>query len=135
MVRVAEEGVAMIQHGGFEGVIGLARMDITPPPGIYCRNWGAASHDAAEGVHRPLTLSALTLQAVPGGRPLVLVAPDLGWFASVSFERSFRARRLHELGLPAENFLFALSHTHAAPPLCDPEPHWQGGNLLPAYAA
>jgi hypothetical protein len=63
----------------------------------------------------------------------VLVDTDLGWFASVSFERQFRARLLQELSLPAEAFLFTLSHTHSAPPLSNPEPTWQGGELLPGY--
>jgi len=62
-----------MKHSGFTGRIGVAREDITPPVGIYCRNWGAAKHDAAEGVHRPLTLTALTLQPDRQTKPLVLV--------------------------------------------------------------
>jgi len=42
---------------------GQARCDITPPVGIYHRMWGAALHDQAEGVHRPLTATALVFQA------------------------------------------------------------------------
>ena len=123
----------MIKHGGFDGIIGLARTDITPPPGIFCRNWGAARHDAAEGVHRPLTLGALTLQEDTDAPSLVLVDADLGWFADADYERHFRSRLLRELDLPVESLIFTLSHTHSAPPLCDPEPQWQGGELLPAY--
>lgn len=36
----------------FAGRIGVARRDITPPLGIYSRNWGAATRHTAEGVHR-----------------------------------------------------------------------------------
>src|SRR4051794_20752813 len=43
--------------------LGLARADITPPVGIYHRMWGAATHDRASGVHRPLTATGLVLQA------------------------------------------------------------------------
>src|SRR5438093_6459168 len=32
----------------------LAWADITPPIGIYHRMWGAAKHERATGVHRPL---------------------------------------------------------------------------------
>ena len=32
----------------------LAWADITPPVGIYHRMWGAAKHERATGVHRPL---------------------------------------------------------------------------------
>ena len=39
--------------------LGFARIDITPPAGIYHRSWGAAKHDASTGVHRELTASAL----------------------------------------------------------------------------
>ena len=42
---------------------GVARCDITPPVGIYHRMWGAALHDRATGVHRPLTATALCLGA------------------------------------------------------------------------
>ena len=41
---------------------GLARADITPPVGIYNRMWGAALHDRATGVHRPLLATALWLE-------------------------------------------------------------------------
>ena len=123
-----------MKHSGFTGRIGLAREDITPPVGIYCRNWGAAKHDAAEGVHRPLTLTALTLQPDWQAKPLVLVDADLGWWADMPFGRKFSRRALAELGLHAPQYIFAFSHTHSAPPLCDPEPQWQGGELLPAYA-
>ena len=36
--------------------LGVGRVDITPPPDAYHRNWGAALHDAAEGIHRMLDL-------------------------------------------------------------------------------
>ncbi len=57
--------------------MGVARQDITPPVGIFARNWGAAKHDVAEGVHRPLTLIALTLQDDARKKPLVLIDTDL----------------------------------------------------------
>src|SRR4051794_41576338 len=119
-----------MRHRGFDGIIGVAREDITPPVGIFCRNWGAATHDAAEGVHRPLSLSVLSLQQHPGGAPLVLVDTDLGWFADLSYARRFHARLLRELGLSAESLIFALSHTHSAPPLCDPNRPWPAARLL-----
>src|SRR4029453_7365892 len=43
--------------------LGVARGNITPPVGIYHRMWGAATHDRATGVHRPLTATACILQA------------------------------------------------------------------------
>src|SRR5262245_42736812 len=45
--------------------VGVARCDITPPVGIYHRMWGAAKHDQSTGVHRPLTATAIAMQAAP----------------------------------------------------------------------
>ena len=124
---------ASIPHSAFNGSVGLARTDITPPVGIFCRNWGAAMHDTAQGVHRPLSLTALAIRDAAGGEPLVLLDADLGWWANLSYERKFRGRVCAALGLPEERLLSCVTHTHAAPPLCEPEPHWQGGDLLAAY--
>jgi hypothetical protein len=123
----------MITHPSFMGQVGLARADITPPAGIFCRNWGAAMHDTAQGVHRPLFLTALAIRAGDGGQPLVLLDADLGWWASITFERRFRGRLCTALGVAEERLLSCVTHTHSAPPLCEPEPQWQGGDLLAAY--
>ena len=53
-------------HASFHGRIGIARVDITPPVGIPARNWGAAKHEIADSIHRPLTLTALTLATAAG---------------------------------------------------------------------
>ena len=55
---------------------GFARADITPPVGIYHRMWGAALHDRATGVHRRLTATALWLDSIGGGEPLVVIGVD-----------------------------------------------------------
>ena len=39
--------------------LGHARVDITPPVGIYHRMWGAARHDQSTGIHRPLLALSL----------------------------------------------------------------------------
>ena len=41
---------------------GVARRDVTPPAGIYARSWGAATHEIAEGIHRPFTATAAVLR-------------------------------------------------------------------------
>jgi len=120
-------------HPTFTGQAGLARAEITPPVGIFCRNWGAAVHDTAQGIHRPLFLTALAIRDSAAGQPLVLLDTDLGWWANLAYERAFRRRVVTALGLPEERLLSCLTHTHAAPPLCQPEPQWQGGELLSAY--
>ena len=117
-------------HAAFRGRIGIARDDITPPVGIYARNWGAAKHDVAESIHRPLTLTALTLSTSSGSDPLVLVDADLGWWRPLELFRRFQERLLGELALDSSRLIFALSHTHATAPLMDPDPSLQGSDLL-----
>jgi hypothetical protein len=107
------------RHPSFQGRIGIARTDITPPVGIYARNWGAAKHDVARAIHRPLTLTAMTLAAPTGGDTLILVDADLGWWKSLKTFRHFQSRLHEALDIDPANLIFALSHTHAAPPLME----------------
>jgi len=119
------------RHPSFRGRIGIARTDITPPVGIYSRNWGAAKHDVASSIHRPLTLSVLALNSISGGEPpLVFVDADLGWWKTPITYHKFAARLLGRLGLPPANLIFALSHTHAGPPLMDADDSLPGSGLL-----
>ena len=117
-------------HSGFAGRIGIARADITPPVGIYNRNWGAAKHDVAQSIHRPLTLTALTIATGDDSSPLVLVDADLGWWRPLDVFQRFQQRLLDELSLDSSRFIFALSHTHASAPLMDPDLSVAGNDLL-----
>ena len=122
------------RHAMFGGRIGVARVDITPPVGIYCRNWGAGNQTIAKGIHRPLTLTALAIFASDqDSDPLVLVDADLGWWRGLNVWDRFQSGILDLLGLKPARFLFALAHTHSAPPLADPDPTWPGSDLLAAY--
>lgn len=120
-------------HPGYSGRIGVTRRDITPPIGIYARNWGAATHDVAESVHRPLTLTALTIMSSSSDNPLVLLDADLGWWKTPGLFNRFKSRLLQEFSLPSSNLIFALSHTHAAPPLMEPDESLTGSDLLKAW--
>src|SRR5918996_6333563 len=91
----------LIHHSSFAGFIGVAREDITPPVGIYARNWGAAQHDVAEGIHRPLFVTALTLQGQPDDAPCVLIAIDLGWWKTLEDEWYLRGGLIEALKLDA----------------------------------
>ncbi|MCC6731414.1 MAG: hypothetical protein IT208_18975 [Chthonomonadales bacterium] len=118
-------------HGELACLAGVARADITPPPDIYARNWGAAEHDAAEGIHRPLTLTALVASDGAGGEPLALVAADLGWWRGPDEERRVRQAVLETLG--AGQAMVALSHTHAGPSTCLADADRPGGQAIAAY--
>jgi hypothetical protein len=118
---------------GFTGWIGAARADITPPVGISARNWGAARHDVAEGIHRPLTATALALRAGPEDVPLILVALDLGWWRTRDDERYVRDALLDALALDPARVVIALSHTHAGPSICREDAARPGGHLVGPY--
>jgi hypothetical protein len=118
---------------GFSGHIGVARADITPPIGIYARNWGAAKHDVADGVHHPLTGTAVTLQSTPTSPPLVLLALDLGWWRTPEDEYFVRSGVLEALQLDPARVLINMAHTHAGPSLCREDANQPGGEFIAPY--
>src|SRR5450759_4642487 len=102
--------------------LGIARCDITPPVGIYHRMWGAATHEQAAGIHRPLTASAVIFQplnrpTVDSGEPAddeqILVAIDhcLLWAGEMEALLDAVSR---EACVPRDRLLVVFSHTHAA---------------------
>ena len=125
--------IPAFSHDGFSGLIGVAREDITPPVGIYARNWGAAKHDVAEGIHRPLTATVLTLQAEESDSPLVLVSYDLGWWKTIEDEWFLRGGLIEALSLDPARVMMNLSHTHSCPSVCRDDAHQPGGHLIASY--
>jgi hypothetical protein len=117
----------------FAGLLGVAREDITPSVGIYARNWGAAKHEVAEGIHRPLTATALTIRIAPGESPLVLVALDLGWWKSLDDEREVRSAVIDTFKLDSARVLLNCSHTHAGPAISREDAKQPGGELIGPY--
>lgn len=116
---------------------GVARSDVTPPVGIYHRAWGAATHDRATGVHRPLTATALFFQdpgpAGPQNHQVVLAldhcllaGPDMTDLLQVLSQRT---------GLAGESLLVAFSHTHAAGLMGRDRSAFPGGELVVPYLA
>lgn len=117
----------------FAGLIGVARADVTPPPGIYARNWGAAVHDLAEGIHKPLLCTVLTFRAEPGNAPLVLAALDGTWFRGPEGAALIRERVCRELGVDSTALMISLSHTHSGPSLSPAELNKPGGAMIRPY--
>ena len=118
------------QHAGVAAWIGIARVDITPPVGIYARNWGAALHDVAESIHRPLQLTVMTLVQQLDGEPLVLIDADLGWWKTPQVFASVQRRLLEAADLEPAQLIFALTHTHAGPPLMEPDESLPGADKI-----
>ena len=92
--------------------LGIARADITPPVGIYHRMWGAATHDRATGVHRPLTATALVFhpwqEPIDSQRKIVFVAMDhcLLWAPEMNALLAQLPYR--------DRVIICFSHTHAS---------------------
>src|SRR3954447_24749038 len=91
---------------------GLACCDVTPPVGIYHRLWGAATHERASGIHRPLTATALVFQShsLPAEQVLVAVDHCLLWAREMD---ALLASVSGQTGLLREQLAIAFSHTHA----------------------
>lgn len=123
---------APFAHAGFQGRIGVAREDITPPVGIYARNWGAAKHDAATGIHRPLSVTALVLARADGTEPLALVAVDL--ISGGDPRNPLVAAAARALEADPMRVMLAFSHTHSGPRFTPTEDDLPGMELVPAYA-
>ena len=112
--------------------LGFARIDITPPAGIYHRSWGAAKHDASTGVHRELTASALVFTGAGSEEEHALVALELGWLQAGDLQRLSDTVSAGT-GLPAERVVITFSHTHAAGNYDPDRLEHEGGALIPGY--
>lgn len=110
-----------------------ARRDITPPAGIYARNWGAARHDVADGIHRPLTATVLALRSSRNSPPLILAVIDATWWRTPEEERFVRAGIIDQLGLDRARVLVSCTHTHAGPSLSAADADKPGGHLIGPY--
>jgi len=123
----------IFKNDGFEGYIGVAQEDITPPVGIYSRNWGAANHDVADGIDVPLRAVVMTLQTAPDEKPLILVTLDLGWWKSADDEWRIRGAVIEEFELTEDRVIVNLTHTHSGPGLTSDDKDKPGGEFIPPY--
>ena len=112
----------------------VARCDITPPIGIYHRMWGAALHERATGVHRPLEATLLWLEpAVPAvGEQLLILALD-HCIIDAQEMRDIRQSVQSATQVGYENILVTMSHTHGAGLMSRTRSELPGGELLGAY--
>lgn len=125
----------------FRCLAGVARRDITPPVGIYHRMWGAALHDEATGVHRPLTATALRLQPLPetvggsaAGPTVAQLVISLDHCILESAEmRALAAAAAAASGIDACQVLITLTHTHGSGWMARSRSHLPGGQLIEPY--
>lgn len=116
----------------FHGRIGVARKDMTPPAGIYARMWGSATHDIADGVHRPLLASCLLFQDLQGSTELILITLDAMVFWQ---EEAVKLRQevLSKLSLRPEQLIVHPSHSHSTPMLARRHADRPGGQFIAPY--
>lgn len=119
--------------------VGVARGDITPPANIYHRMWGAAAHDRATGVHRPLTATVVVFRdpTPVSGEPeaasqQLLIAVDhcLLWDPEMN---ALLTAVCQQTSIPRGQIAVNFSHTHAAGLMDRKRAHLPGGELIAGY--
>lgn len=114
--------------------VGLARVDVTPPIGIYHRMWGAATHDQAEGIHRPLLATALLLQPLSetSSQKQILITIDHCLLDGEEMLQMCKAiaQALHAT---PDQVHITLSHTHGSGWMSRSRSHLPGGDKIGPY--
>ncbi len=118
--------------------LGFARAEITPPVGIYHRMWGAARHDRATGIHRPVYGDVMVLGpiALPPGDLLIRVNLDL--VGLVNYQHDALIEALCEGaggGITADRVTVTYSHTHSSGWFVPDRFGLPGGELIEPYLA
>lgn len=110
----------------------LSWEDITPPVGIYHRMWGAARHERASGVHRPLRATVAVFSPLDGPGRQILLALDHCVMGRTEHEQLVD-QIADGAGVSAEDILVVFSHTHAAGLMGLDRVSQPGGDLIPGY--
>ena len=111
----------------------LAWRDITPPDNIYHRMWGAAKHERATGVHRPLRATVAVFAPLDErAERQVLVALDHCVMGAVEHERLVD-QVARASGQAKESILVVFSHTHGAGLMGLDRADLPGGDLIAPY--
>lgn len=123
-----------------------AQGDITPPVGIYHRMWGAARHDKATGVHRPLLADVLILESSDesGVGSQGSVSNRKGRFVRVQLDLVMLSDQQTDAivaeipqiaDVSRDQVLVTYSHSHSAGFLLPDRIPLPGGNLIAPYLA
>jgi len=110
----------------------LAHGDITPPLDIYHRMWGAAKHDRATGIHRPLRATVVLLASLEGGEQQFIIALDHCVMGRQEMNNLLDAVS-EAADIPREELIVVFSHTHAAGLMGLERSNLPGGDLIGPY--
>ena len=113
---------------------GHARGDTTPPVGIYHRMWGAARHDAATGIHRPIQADVVVLEPISGLSEDRVLRLQLD-FVGLSNEQTDRlvANLADGSGTSSDRILVTHSHSHSSGNYAPNRRSLPGGNLIESF--
>lgn len=114
---------------------GTVQLEITPPVGIYHRMWGAARHETATGIHRPLMATVLKLGPYDeenSDSAVTFIAMDhcLLWGEEMDAFLDTVSRLTR---IARDSIVVCFSHTHAAGLMGSERADLPGGNLIPPY--
>jgi hypothetical protein len=112
----------------------MRQIDITPPIGIYHRMWGAAKHDQATSIHRPLTATMLWMAPLDAAlsHSVVIVSLDHCILDALDIEL-FQKNIGQALDIPSNQVQICLTHTHAAGLMSRSRIHHPGGDMIVPY--
>lgn len=114
--------------GDLHALIGFASRDITPPAGTRWKLWGASQAETAVGVHRPLTATAVAINA--DGHQLVVVSLDVCEWPDADDERAVRHGIAERCQLTTDQVLLHSTHTHSGQAPCLRQVGLPGGEHL-----
>ena len=106
--------------------------DITPPADIYHRMWGAAKHERATGIHRPLRATATVFAPMEGSERQILLALDHCVMGANEYS-NLVAQAAEIGGVAKEEILVVFSHTHGAGLMGLDRASLPGGDLIQPY--
>jgi len=110
----------------------IAHGDITPPADIYHRMWGAARHDRATGIHRPLRATVTALAALESDDRQFIIALDHCVMGRREMGNLLEAVS-SGADIPREELIVVFSHTHAAGLMGLERSDLPGGDLIAPY--
>lgn len=129
---MSQNSSTVLKHPEFHGRVGVARRVITPPVGIYARLWGSATHDVAEGVHRPAFASCLVFRDLKGATELILIALDACILVQEEVTK-IRSALLAQFNLQSHQLILHPSHSHSMPSYSRKHTDRPGGHLIVPY--
>ena len=114
--------------------LGFARVDITPPVGIYHRMWGAARHDRATGVHRPILGDVLVFGPVDAPGEIRLVRAHVDLVGLVARQHAALVDSLSvAAGVEQDRVDVTYSHTHSSGWYAPDRFEMPGGELIEPF--